>query len=69
MFPPSQYSNAYPKLAMTTTVSNAVFTTVAGAMYDISGSYTPVCLMMCCMIRTSLIMVQTAYRLKGRQAG
>lgn len=33
------------------------------------GSYTPVCLMMCCMILTSLIMVQTAYRLKGRQAG
>lgn len=69
MFPTSQYSNAYPKLAMTTTVSNAVFTTVAGAMYDMSGSYTPICLMMCCMILTSLVMVQTAYRLKERQAG
>lgn len=64
MFPASQYSRVYPKLALGTTLSNAVFNILIGSLYDLNGSYTLIICMLACMIMVSLVMVQLAYRMK-----
>ena len=68
MFGQAQYSNVYPKLALTTTVSNAVFTTVVGSLYDLSGSYSAIILFLGAMVLTSLLMVHMAYGRKKHAA-
>ncbi|MCR5795015.1 MAG: MFS transporter [Solobacterium sp.] len=41
MFDTGLYSRVYPKLTLRTTLSSAVFTTLIGMTYDISGTYIP----------------------------
>ncbi len=64
MFPASQYGRVYPKLALGTTVSNAVFNILIGMLYDLNGSYTLIICLLGCMILVSLLMAHMAYRMK-----
>ncbi len=68
MFGPAKYSRVYPKLAMATTISNAVFTTVVGMLYDMSGTYSTVILFLGCLIVLAFCMVQLAYARKAKMA-
>ena len=68
MFGPAKYSRVYPKLAMTTTVSNAIFTTVVGMMYDMSGSYTMIILFLAGLVAVAFGMLQAAYARKAKEA-
>ncbi len=68
MFGAAKYSRVYPKLAMTTTISNAIFTTVVGMLYDMTGTYTPVILFLAGLIVIAFFMVQLAYARKARTA-
>ena len=68
MFGPDKYSRVYPKLAMTTTVSNAIFTTVVGMLYDMSGTYSTVILFLTVLVIISFCMVQLAYTKKAKMA-
>lgn len=64
MFGSALYSKVYPKVALATTVSNAIFTTIVGMIYDISGTYTAIIIFMILMITTSFCMMHLAYRKK-----
>lgn len=66
MFGTGLYSTVYPKVALATTVSNAIFTTVVGTMYDISGTYTGIILFMIVMIAISYLMMNLAYQKKNQ---
>ncbi len=68
MFGPAKYSRVYPKLAMATTISNAVFTTVVGMLYDMSGTYSTVILFLGCLVVLAFCMVQLAYARKAKMA-
>ncbi|MBR4163514.1 MAG: MFS transporter [Solobacterium sp.] len=68
MFGPAKYSRVYPKLAMTTTISNAIFTTVVGMLYDMSGTYSTVILFLCGLIVLAFCMLQLAYAKKAKTA-
>jgi hypothetical protein len=68
MFGPAKYSRVYPRLAMATTISNAVFTTVVGMLYDMSGTYSTVILFLGCLIVLAFCMVQLAYARKAKMA-
>lgn len=66
IFGTENYSSVYPKLALTTTISNAVFTTVVGSLYDLSGSYSAIIFFLGGMIIAALAMVHIAYARKSR---
>lgn len=68
MFGSAKYSRVYPKLAMTTTISNAIFTTVVGMLYDMSGTYSSVILFLGGLIVIAFCMVQLAYARKASAA-
>ena len=68
MFGSAKYSRVYPKLAMTTTISNAIFTTVVGMLYDMSGTYSAVILFLGGLIVIAFCMVQLAYARKAKTA-
>jgi len=68
MFGPAKYSRVYPKLAMTTTISNAVFTTVVGMLYDMSGTYSTVILFLAALVILAFCMLQLAYAQKAKKA-
>jgi hypothetical protein len=68
MFGADKYSRVYPKLAMTTTLSNAIFTTVVGMLYDMSGTYTTVILFLAVLVAVAFAMVQLAYMKKAKMA-
>ena len=68
MFGPAKYSRVYPKLAMTTTISNAVFTTVVGMLYDMSGTYSTVILFLAALVILAFCMLQLAYAQKAKTA-
>ncbi|MBR3343576.1 MAG: MFS transporter [Solobacterium sp.] len=68
MFGPAKYSRVYPKLAMTTTISNAIFTTVVGMLYDMTGTYTTIILFFAALIALAFCMLQLAYIKKAKEA-
>lgn len=68
MFGPSKYSRVYPKLVMTTTVCNAVFTTAVGMLYDRSGTYSTVIVFLAGLVAIAFLMVQLAYARKAKTA-
>ena len=68
MFGPAKYSRVYPKLAMTTTISNAVFTTVVGMLYDLSGTYSTVILFIAALVILAFCMLQLAFAQKAKTA-
>ncbi len=68
MFGPAKYSRVYPRLSMTTTVSNAIFTTVVGLLYDMTGTYTTIILFLACLIMVAFSMIQLAYIKKAKEA-
>ena len=51
-----QYNNVYAKVTLMTSVGNAVFVTLVGVLYDITGSYRAPVIMGICMILISLAM-------------
>ena len=68
MFGPAKYSRVYPKLAMTTTIANAIFTTVVGMLYDVTGTYTTIILFLAGLVIVAFCMLQLAYLKKARAA-
>lgn len=68
MFGSAKYSRVYPKLAMTTTISNAIFTTVVGMLYDMTGTYTTIILFLACLVMIAFGMLQLAYARKAKEA-
>ena len=68
MFGSAKYSRVYPRLSMTTTVSNAIFTTVVGLLYDLTGTYTSIILFLACLIMIAFSMIQLAYIKKAKEA-
>lgn len=68
MFGSAKYSRVYPRLSMTTTVSNAIFTTVVGMLYDMTGTYTSIILFLACLIMIAFSMIQLAYIKKAKEA-
>ena len=68
MFGSAKYSRVYPKLAMTTTISNAIFTTVVGMLYDMTGTYTTIILFLACLVMVAFGMLQLAYARKAKEA-
>ena len=61
VFGSENYSRVYPKLALTTTISNALFTSVVGFLYDFSGSYSSVILFLGGMVVAAFIMVHLVF--------
>lgn len=68
MFGPAKYSRVYPKLAMTTTVSNAIFNIVVGTLYDMTGTYTTIILFLAGLIVLAFCMLQLAFIKKAKEA-
>ncbi len=64
LFGPEKYSMIYPKIALVSTLGNALFTTLEGVLYDLSGSYAIVITFTGIMVVIAMFMVLTAYRLK-----
>lgn len=68
MFGSAKYSRVYPRLSMTTTVSNAIFTSVVGFLYDITGTYTTIILFLGVLVMVAFSMLQLAYIKKAKEA-
>ena len=64
LFGVEQFSTVYPKLALVSTLGNALFTTFEGVMYDMFGNYAVVLGFAGVMVIVALFMVQVAYRMK-----
>ena len=62
LFGTAQYSRVYPKAALASTLSNAIFTTVAGGVYDRYSSYTPMITFLIILIVATLLLAEAAYR-------
>ena len=63
LFGTAQYSRVYPKAALASTLSNAIFTTVAGGVYDRYSSYTPMITFLIILIVATLLLAEAAYRI------
>ncbi len=68
LFGVGQYSRIYPKAALASTFSNAIFTTVAGGAYDRFGSYSPMLAFLIVLIIVTLLLTEIAYQIKNRSA-
>lgn len=68
MFGPAKYSRVYPKVAMTTTVSNAIFNIIVGTLYDMTGTYTTIILFLAGLIVLAFCMLQLAFIKKAKEA-
>lgn len=66
LFGTAQYSRVYPKAALASTFSNAIFTTVAGGAYDRYGSYSPMIILLIVLIITTFLLAEAAYRIHDR---
>lgn len=61
MFGVSNYSSVYPKVSLTTTISNAIGTSAIGFLFDASGSYTGTLIIMLVLAFCALVLMQLAY--------
>jgi MFS family permease len=61
MFGSDNYAKVYPKCALSTTISNALGTTLIGVLYDASGSYTGTMILMMGLCIAAIVLLQSAY--------
>ena len=59
------YSRTYPKISLAGTIANALFSSVIGFMYDMSGNYVSTLLMMIVMLGLNTFIILKVY---GRKA-
>ena len=62
VFGPELYSGVYPKVVLAVSLSNAAFTTIVGALYDLSGGYAAIVLMLGAMEIVAICLTLLAYR-------
>ena len=55
------YSRTYPKISLAGTIANAVFSSVIGFMYDISGNYVPTLILMLTMLGLNTLIILRVY--------
>lgn len=60
------YGNVYPKISLGTTISNAVGSSLVGYIYDFTGSYNLVLIMIACFVSVSVLIVIQCYGKKER---
>ena len=63
-----QYNDVYAKVTLMTSVGNAVFVTLVGVLYDVTGSYRAPVIMGICMILVSLSMTLWLFMTSGHFA-
>ena len=61
VFGPANYSKTYPRLSFCITMSNSLFTTIIGSVYDIFGSYQIILIIMAIMEVVALAVVQIVF--------
>lgn len=60
------YGNVYPKISLGTTISNALGSSLVGYIYDFTGSYNLVLIMIACFMIASVMIVIQCYGKKER---
>lgn len=65
LFGMERYSQVYPKVNLSTTITNAVATSLIGFLYDAHGAYTLALLLVFGMMLLQIAVVLTAYRRKA----
>lgn len=66
LFGLERYSQIYPKVNLGTTIANALATSLAGFMYDASGTYTAPLALVIVMMLAAMAVVAAAYGRKAR---
>ncbi len=62
LFGIENYARTYPKVSLAGTVSNAIFSSVIGFMYDFSGNYLSTLVLMFVMVAVSVVLILKAYQ-------
>ena len=62
LFGIENYARTYPKVSLAGTVSNAIFSSVIGFMYDFSGNYLSTLVLMFVMVAVSVALILKAYQ-------
>ena len=62
LFGLENYADTYPKISLAGTISNAIFSSLIGFMYDFSGNYTSTLLMMLVMMVLTGVILIRAYK-------
>ena len=65
VFGTANYSKVYPKLSFCITLSNSLFTTLVGTVYDITGSYLIILLILCAFALTACTVINLVYTRKA----
>ena len=66
LFGPENYSKVYPRLFFGITISSSTFTTLVGAMYDFTGSYTMIIITLGIMSLIAFLLVNFLYSHQDR---
>ncbi|MDO5109047.1 MAG: MFS transporter [Erysipelotrichaceae bacterium] len=57
----ANYSRTYPTISLAGTIANAVFSSVIGFMYDLSGNYVPTLILMLAMLGLNTFIILSLY--------
>ncbi|MBO6046356.1 MAG: MFS transporter [Erysipelotrichaceae bacterium] len=67
LFGIENYSRTYPTISMFGTLANAIFSTLVGFFYDISGGYTSTLVLLLVLMIISFVIVVGSYTIRARQ--